>query len=405
VGGIRSLSRRTVLSFGALAALMCLNGCASRAPRGMRPTALHEAMQPFAPEERLNVGIEIFDPGDISPGAMEAQTTNEQIRKAETHFIPMHLKNTMDASNYWGEIRVVPPGARGVDLIVRGTILRSNGEELRVRIEAEDSQGYLWLTRTYSEAGRTRGFQEAQTASVDPFQNLYNAIANDLAAVRRRMDGFEVKTLRRSTEMAFAAEIVPEAFGNYIRRTPDGKLEVVRLPAEDDPTWRRVEQISVRNEMFFDALHASFEPFYLNMWTSYLEWRSSNLVEQTAIRNANRQGIQQAAAGIVMIATAILLEVSDARGSSTLRDVLIIGGTQVIINGVNISERTGFHEAALRELADSFGSEARMTVVELEGQTIRLTGSVEQQMEQWRDMLRRLHEAETGQFPEGDAGE
>lgn len=395
MGGIRSVSRRALLSLGFLTGLMLQNGCASRAPRGMRQTALHEAVQPFSPEERLNVGIEIFDPGDTSAAVLEAQTSREQIRKAETHYIPMHLKSTMDATHYWGEIRVVPPGARGVDLIVRGVILRSNGEELRVRIEAEDSQGYTWLTRTYSEAGRTRGYQDAQTAAVDPFQNLYNAIANDLAAVRRRMDGYEVKTLRRSTEMSFAAEILPEAFGHYLRETPEGKIEVIRLPAEDDPAWRRVEQISVRNEMFFDALHASFEPFYLRMWPSYLEWRSSNLVEQTAIRNAKRQGIQQAAAGIVMIATAVLLEVRDARGSRTLRDVLILGGTQVIINGVNISQRTEFHEASLRELAESFASEARMTVVELEGQTVELSGSMEEQMAQWRELLRRLHAAET----------
>ncbi len=394
MGGIRGLSQRAFLILGLPALLLVQTGCPSRGPRGMRPTSLHEALQPFSPEERLNVGIELFDPGDTSAVAMAAQKTNEQIRKAETHFMPMHLKNTLDASNYWGEVRVVPPGTRGVDLLVRGTILQSNGEELRVQIEAEDSQGYSWLSRTYTEAGRTRAFQEAQTGSVDPFQNLYNAVANDLAAVRRRMDGFEVKTLRRATEMAFAAEIVPEAFGQYLRQTPDGKLEVIRLPAEDDPTWRRVEQISVRNEMFFDALHMSFEPFYLNVWPSYLEWRSFNLVEQTAIRDANRQGLQQAAAGIVMIATAILLEVHDARGSSTLRDVLILGGTQVIINGVNISHRTAFHEEALRELADSFGSEARMTVVELEGQTVQLTGTVEQQMAQWRDMLRKLHAAE-----------
>lgn len=399
---IRSVSRRPFLIFGILAGGLVLTGCAStRGPRGMPATALHEALQPFSPEERLNVGIEIFDPGDTSAAALEEQTSNEQIRKAETHFIPMHLKNTMDASNFWGEIRVVPPGARGVDLIVRGTILRSNGEELQVRIEAEDSQGYTWLTRTYAEAGRTGAFQEAQTGSEDPFQNLYNAIANDLAAVRRRMDGFEVKTLRRSTEMAFAAEIVPEAFGPYLRKTPDGKLEVVRLPAEDDPMWQRVEQISVRNEMFFDALHASYEPFYLRMWPSYLEWRSFNLVEQTAIRNANMQGLKQAAAGILMIATAVLLEVSDAQGASTLRDVLILGGTQVVINGVNVSQRTEFHDAALQELADSFGAEARTTVVELEGQTVKLTGTAEQQLEQWQTLLGRMYKAESG-LPEGD---
>jgi len=392
---IRSLFRGSFLIL--LPGFLLLGtGCRTRTPggRGLGPTALQQAAQPYAPEERLNVGVEVFDPGDVSAATLASQHSNAEIRKSETYFMPLHLKNTLDRSGHWGEVRVVPPGAQGLDLIVRATILHSNGERLTLRVRAEDSQGLLWLNRDYNEVGNQRAYTESVRGSIDPFQNLYNAIANDLASVRRRLDGFEVKTLRRTTEMAFAAELVPAAFSDYVQVHPDGRRDVIRLPAENDPAWMRVEQIATRNELFYDALHGTFEPFYLRMWPSYQEWRGYNLVEQTAIREAKRDSLKQTAAGIIMIATAILLEVNDVKGSSTLRDVLVLGGAQVLINGINISARTEMHLETLRELADSFGSEARTVTVQLEGQTVTLTGNVEQQMRQWRELLRRLHEAE-----------
>jgi hypothetical protein len=191
---------------------------------------------------------------------------------------------------------------------------------------------------------------------VDPFQNMYNSLANDMAAVRRRMDSLAVKQLRRTTELLFAAELLPKAYGEYIRLTPQGKREVVRLPAEDDPLWKRVEKIGERNRVFYNALDASYEPFYKSLWQPYLDWRRYNLVEQLSIRQARSDGLKQAAAGIIMIAAAILLEVNDVNNSSTIRDVLVLGGTQVIINGINISKAADIHRETLQELADSFGS-------------------------------------------------
>lgn len=400
MGRIRSLSRWPRLIFPPLLLLLA-TGCPTARRRDVGPTTLQTALQPFAPEERLNVGIEIFNPGNTDAAVLAEQHSNAEIRAAETHFMPIHLKNTLDQTGYWGEVRVVPPGARGVDVIVRGTILESNGEILRLRVHVQDAEGYTWFERSYQDTARQSFYGAAAVGVSDPFQHVYNAIANDMAAVRRRMDGFQVRTLRRTTELAFAADLVPEAFGNYVRTHPDGRVEVTRLPAEDDPTWLRVEQIATRNEMFFDALHATYEPFYLSMWPSYLDWRRFNLVEQTAIREARREGIAQATAGIIMVAAAILLEIRDVPDSSLLRDVLILGGSQVIINGINISQRTEMHQAVLLELAESFGSEAQTVVVELEGQTVTLTGSVQQQMAQWRELLRKLHLAETA-LPEDE---
>jgi osmotically-inducible protein OsmY len=169
---------------------------------------------------------------------------------------------------------------------------------------------------------------------------------------------------------------------------------VVRLPAEDDPLWKRVEKIGERNRVFYNALDASYEPFYKSLWQPYLDWRRYNLVEQLSIRQARSDGLRQAAAGIIMIAAAILLEVNDVNNSSTIRDVLVLGGTQVIINGINISKAADIHRETLQELADSFGSDAKSVQVTLEGQTVTLTGSVREQMEQWKDLLRKMHEKE-----------
>jgi len=182
----------------------------------------------------------------------------------------------------------------------------------------------------------------------------------------------------------------------------NGRTEVVRLPAEDDPLWQRVNQISVRNEMFFEALNATYEPFYRTLWTPYSDWRRYNLVERISIREARADSIKQTAAGIIMIAAAILLEMEDVDNSSTIRDVLVLGGSQVIINGVNISKRADIHRETLQELADSFSSDARTVRVEMEGQTVELRGNVSQQMEQWRSLLRKMHAEETQHLPLAD---
>jgi hypothetical protein len=135
------------------------------------------------------------------------------------------------------------------------------------------------------------------------------------------------------------------------------------------------------------------------MWSPYVEWRRYNLIEQISIRQARGDSIKQAAAGIIMIAAAILLEINDVDNASTIRDVLIIGGSQVVINGINVSKRAEIHRETLRELSDSFSSDAKTILIELEGQTVALTGSVDEQMKQWKDLLRKIHEKEN-EFPD-----
>ena len=54
------------------------------------------------------------------------------------------------------------------------------------------------------------------------------------------------------------------------------------------------------------------------------------------------------------------------------------------------------HYEAIQELAASFDAEMQPLLVEVQGETLRLTGSAEAQYAAWRKLLRRIFEEETG---------
>jgi hypothetical protein len=62
------------------------------------------------------------------------------------------------------------------------------------------------------------------------------------------------------------------------------------------------------------------------------------------------------------------------------------------------------HTDVLKELSASFEAEAAPLVVDVEGRTLRLTGTAEEQYAEWRRLLHELYVEETG-LVTGDAVE
>ena len=96
---------------------------------------------------------------------------------------------------------------------------------------------------------------------------------------------------------------------------------------------------------------------------------------------------------------AVALEASgnaDGYTSAVLRDAMLVGGAYAVKSGFDKASETAIHKAAIEELDDSFSSEARPMVVDVEGETHQLTGSAEVQYTKWRDLLKRIYSSETG---------
>ena len=76
----------------------------------------------------LDVGIAIFDPGIDEIERSEEETTNHDIRVAESRYAPYLLSETLQRSGNWGIVRLMPSSASPMDVLVHGTVLQSDGE-------------------------------------------------------------------------------------------------------------------------------------------------------------------------------------------------------------------------------------------------------------------------------------
>jgi hypothetical protein len=62
------------------------------------------------------------------------------------------------------------------------------------------------------------------------------------------------------------------------------------------------------------------------------------------------------------------------------------------------------HRENIRELSESFVAEATPLVIQVEGESRRLTGTAESQYESWRKLLKEIYQTETGFSQEIELG-
>lgn len=376
-----------------LAALL-LAACAGPRPADTYVEAI-QASGEIAEAQLLDVGIGLFDPGLPERGEKPQEGLHRGVREAEARYIPAHLRDTLQNTGQWGMVRVVPENAVGMDVHVSGKILKSDGELLALRITVRDSTERLWYTKDYQTRADSELYVESASLGREPHQRIFNLIANDLLAFRESLQQPALVEIRRVSELRFAQDLSPEAFGGYLKARRDGRLEVIRLPAHDDPMLVRVRQIRERDFMFLDTLNEHYSTFHRQMESPYESWRKFSYEELMAQREIEQRAFWQKAAGVAAIAGAILM---DGRSTSaqTGRTVLIIGGVELVKAGVQTGREATIHENALLELGSSFSAEIEPVVVEVRGETRRLEGSAETQYQEWRELLRAIYGAETG---------
>ena len=362
---------------------LLLAACAAAptpAPIGPPPVgavSLVSATNPLAEAQTFDIGILVFT---SLVGNEEITRTGAeifaQIRKTETQYLPVALRSTLAASNQWGVVRVLPDTDPSLDVIVQGTILRSDGADLLVRILATDSTGRVWLNRDYADVARVADYPDSApmlldrglTFSLDPFQDIYSAIANDLLAVRESLTQAELDGIHNVSQLRYASDLSPEAFSRYLEEDAQGLLSVSRLPARNDPLMRNVADIRARNEVFIDTIDEYYEALYQDVKPIYDIWRQYSF-EQVLEERAS---------------------VERARSGNTNS-----GSFEAISQNYNRYKWSKIFEQEFVALASGFVSETAPAVLELSRNVNGLSGPVEEQYAQWRVLLRGLFDIET----------
>lgn len=397
-----SAARQALRLLVAALAAAGLSGCVTGLTRqSVEPVEAIRADRPIPEAALLDVGIQVFEPAPASAEEARDKGTDPKIMEAEARFIPFHLKKTLQRTGQWGATRVVPARAEEVDVTVSGKLLESSGEVLRIEIRVADATGRVWLQKEYVAEATAKHYEELEKKQErDPYQDLYNQVANDMLAYRERLDAKALAAIRQVASLKFARSLLPQAFAPHLVQDGEGLTKVSRLPADQDPMYERVSRIRAREYMFIDTVNVYYGNLYDDMRQPYTEWRKAYLAELTQQRELEQKAWARRLLGVAAIVGAAALGAnSRSSASQAASTLLIIGGYEAFRSGQRYANDAQVHEAVLKELAVSFKADVAPVVEEVEGRTIKLSGSVDAQYAEWRRTLRELFAAETGSAP------
>jgi hypothetical protein len=391
------------------AALVLLTGCVVQDTKPLAKIEARQAVQEIAEPERLDVVVHAFDTGvpealAADEEALAKKRIYPELRKAEARYFAVMLRNTLEGSAQWGAVRVAPDNVQFIDVAVRGRIVESTGKRLVLEITARDAAGRVWLDGRRYEGDADIGSYKTDAAlqARDPFQNVYSTIANDLLAARSKLDATALRELRQVTELQFAADIAPEALTGYLRQDESAKpaiTRVSRLPAENDPLAQRVQRIRERDAAVVDTLDGFYTGFHEQMSQTYGDFRRTSYEEIDKEDRARASARARTILGAAAVAASIFMP-SNCGGNtscnleSAARYAGATGGVAAFLSGLKKYADARTHAQAFSELARSFQSEVSTQVVEVEGRSLRLTGSTEEQYREWRRLLREYQAEE-----------
>jgi len=395
-----------------LVGLFQLYGCVTQTVRTVDMAPPETLRVPPSEELLLDVGISVFDP-NVPESFDEQNELNIQpeIRRAESNYMAYVAKNLLQSTGNWGAVRVVPRLSYAVDVTVSATILHSDGERLNLRVVASDARGQVWFDNDYETLASRYAYDASMPRDIDPYQATYNKIANDLLRFRMALTEDEILAIRTTAEMRFARDFATDAFEDYVIETTPGAYQIRRLPAPDDPMLSRVRMIREREYLFIDTLDEYFSSFANEMFTPYQSWRRATYSEAIAYREERNKARARLLAGTVGIVAGVAAQTSDNTVTQYGGTVGIIGGAMMIKSGIAKRADAQLHIEVLRELGTSAEAEIMPHTIELENESIALQGSVNEQYEELRRILRKIYRTEMGdgdlkatEQPESDAG-
>jgi len=377
-----------------------LSGCSVNEVVTAEETELVVAEAP--PDESLLLDIGIVQFNDGIPKNNDPSDTGvyEEIRSAETNYLAYHLKTTLQGTGHWGAVRVVPSRAAFTDVTISGTIEESDGEFVTLAITVSDARGERWYQKDYSTQTGISSYSINRDKRKDPYQKVFNDIANDLRAHVAQMPSKTITQVRQVSELKFFADMAPLAYGEHLA-TDEGVTTPARLPAENDPSVARLRQIRERDRLVVDTLNEHYANFYYGIAIPYHSWRKTSREEAINYRQVKRSANMQKLMGAVILAGSLAVD-TDSGGKQSrninrsLQNIGISEGFNSIFKGFSRASEATMHLESIKELSESFGAEAAPMVVTIEGQTRRLTGTAAAQYESWRRLLKDIYEAETG---------
>ncbi len=359
--------------------------------------------------ELLDVAVKVFDSGvpegEVDKDVLESlvrEGTFVQIRRSEALYMAVVLRNTLQKSGHWGAVWVTPKESTVADVGVTAKILHSDGNVLKLHAVAKDATGHVWIDHDYEMETAAGAFNRQRYPDLDPYQDVFNEIANDLAKARDELSAAQRTEVRSVAGMRYAADLSPDAFAGYVADDGRGRYELKRLPATDDPMFDRTRRVRQRERLFLDTLDQHYEQFYTDASKPYNSWREYAREEAIEINDLTKAARWRTGMGVATIVASVVYGSNNNNSFSdrVVRDAMMYIGMDMIRTSQVRKQEKKVHTDTLDELSSSFDKEVQPMVVNVQGTEHRLTGTADAQYQEWRDLLRQIFVNESGFTPE-----
>jgi hypothetical protein len=152
-----------------------------------------------------------------------------------------------------------------------------------------------------------------------------------------------------------------------------------------------------REYLFIDTLDEYYESFHRDMFGSYQNWRRATYDEAIAYKQLRAQARARTIGG----ATAIIAGVAAMTESSdpyvgTSGVVSVIAGALTLKSAIAKRAEAEIHAEVLQEVGIAAEAEIMPHTIELENQTVRLQGTVDEQYQELRGILRKMYFEDLG---------
>jgi len=396
------------VAIGFVAGLSLIAGCTSTEVLVAHAVPLEKSTSDIAEPQLLDVGVAVFDSGvpegEVDKDVLEhliKEGTFVQIRRSEAIYMAVLLRDTMQKSANWGTVWVTPKDSTAADLSVDGKILHSDGDYFQLHVKATDATGRVWVDKNYDMSTAAGAFNRQRYPDLDPYQDVFNEISNDLAKARKALSAKDTETIRTVAGLRYAADLAPDAFNGYVADNK-GQYKVQRLPADGDPMYDRTEQVRQRERLFLDTIDEHYDQFYKDASTPYNGWRENAREEAIEVKELTKSAHWRTGMGVASILASIVYGTSHGSEFTErmLRDAALYIGVDMLRTSQTRKQEKQIHQSQLEELNGSFDDSIKPVVVAIQGTEHRLTGTADAQYNEWRDLLRQIFIEESGFMPD-----
>lgn len=366
----------------------------------------------------LDVAVPVFNPGfplDSDTGQIDYDQVEElgiwpQLRRAEAKRFAIQSKRYIEDTQAFGQVFNVPNAKTSADIFVMGTILESNSRTIELNILVIDSSGEI-LGDTEIEHEVSKGFfRDKKNEGKNPYEPVFQEVADYVYDVVRKIPDQRKDVIKTTTAVRYAKYYAPEAFGNYIEtnlKTRYGrkyfKHELTAVPAENDPVMEEIAVLRAKEMNFVDAMQEHFDAFEATTEEPYRDWQEETLPEVIRAEDAAVERNTKATLGVLAgIAAVILDKNSDSNAGKVGAVAGAIGSAWMLKDAFEANADMKESAEIINEQGSGLDFVLSPTVMKAEDDEVKLTGTAEDQYEQWKAILKKMYDKdrrvqETGQ--------